>query len=266
MQNGKWGQTGLRRVGRLANRLLGQFNVRIAADGVMVAKGVARPWHHPSSPDILHKKALPGATYSPWLNDADFGSCYELIRENTMVDVYRCYELWQLGRQMASIPGNFLEVGVWRGGTGCLLANSVRNSGKVIYLADTFSGVVKTSDRDTAYSDGQHADTSEAVVEQLAKRLGLTNVRILKGMFPEDTAHSIGGPIALLHCDVDVYASAKEVVEWALPLISHGGVIVFDDYGFSGCEGITRFVNEIRDAGHFFFVHNLNGHAILLKR
>lgn len=266
MQKDKWGRTSLRRAGRLANSFLGRFNIRLAADGIVVGKGVGRSWHHPGSPDILHKKVLPGATYSPWLNDAEFVRCYEAIKQNTMVDVYRCYELWQLARQTASISGSVLEVGVWRGGTGCLLANAVRNSGKVIYLADTFSGVVKTSDRDTAYSDGQHADTSEAIVEQAVKHLGLTNVSILKGMFPEDTAHSVKGPIALLHCDVDVYASAKGTIEWVLPRLSPGGVIVFDDYGFSGCEGVTRFVNEIRDCGNFIVIHNLNGHAVLIKR
>lgn len=257
-------QSGLRRAGRLANRFLGRFNVRLAADGVVVGKGVGRPSHHPNSPEILHKKALPGATYAPWLNDTDFVACYEAIKENTMVDLYRCYELWQLGRQQAGIEGVYLEVGVWRGGTGCLLANRAR--GKTVYLADTFTGIVKTSERDTAYSDGTHADTSQALVERLAHQLRLENVKILKGMFPEDTGHLVQGPIALLHCDVDVYASAKGVVEWAIPRLSRGGVIVFDDYGFSGCEGVTRFVNEIRDSGDFFFVHNLNGHAILLKR
>ena len=70
----------------------------------------------------------------------------------------------------------------------------------------------------------------------------------------------------MLHCDVDVYQSAKDVVDWVLPRLSQGGVIVFDDYGFTSCEGVTRLVNEYRERPEFMFFHNLNGHGILYKK
>ena len=42
---------------------------------------------------------------------------------------------------------------------------------------------------------------------------------------------------------------------------------MFDDYGFSGCEGVTKYVNELRESNRdLFFIHNLNGHAILIKQ
>jgi O-methyltransferase len=44
-----------------------------------------------------------------------------------------------------------------------------------------------------------------------------------------------------------------------------GGIIVFDDFGFRECEGVTKYVEEqmmIRDR---LVIHNLNGHAIILK-
>lgn len=45
-----------------------------------------------------------------------------------------------------------------------------------------------------------------------------------------------------------------------------GARIVFDDYGFSACEGVTRLVNQLRtDLQDFPFVHNLNAHAILVR-
>ena len=45
------------------------------------------------------------------------------------------------------------------------------------------------------------------------------------------------------HLDVDVYQSAAEAVEWIWSRLVTGGLIVFDDYGLKGCEGVTRFVN-----------------------
>ena len=112
----------------------------------------------------------------------------------------------------------------------------------------------------------EHADTSIDLVNDLMKCLNLSNFSLLPGIFPEETSGRILGKLALLHCDVDVYSSAKGVVEWAYPLISQGGAIIFDDYGFSGCEGVTRLVNELRIDSQFLFIHNLNGHAILIKK
>jgi O-methyltransferase len=54
-------------------------------------------------------------------------------------------------------------------------------------------------------------------------------------------------------------------VEWCLPRLSPGSVLVFDDYGFYGCEGVTRFCKELRSQRGFRFIHNLNGHAIFVK-
>jgi O-methyltransferase len=160
--------------------------------------------------------------------------------------------------------GAILEVGVWRGGTGCLMAKAAPL--KTVYLADTFSGVVNAGERDTRYVGGEHADTSEDLVRGFLSDAGVKNARLLKGMFPAETAHAVNEPIALLHVDVDVYQSAKDTVDWALPRIPTGGKIVFDDYGFFGCEGVTRLVNQLQgELDDFAFVHNLNGHAILVR-
>jgi O-methyltransferase len=222
-------------------------------------------WADPASPSILHSQIIPTATYSPWLSDKQFLAVYEEVKQHTLVDVYRCYELWMLAKSVAQTPGSILEVGVWRGGTGAVLAAACPL--KAVYLADTFHGVVKASTKDTRYRGGEHADTSKAQVERLLRSLHATNFILLEGIFPEDTAHQVAGPIALLHSDVDVYASTRDIVEWTLPRLSLCGVMAFDDYGFSGCEGVTQYVNELRESNHdLFFVHNLNGHAILIKQ
>jgi hypothetical protein len=53
---------------------------------------------------------------------------------------------------------------------------------------------------------------------------------------------------------------------WLEPRMPSGGMLVFDDYGFSTCKGITQFVNELRVSGSWIYIYNLNKHALLIKR
>ena len=223
-----------------------------------------KPWRHPSS-TLIHHRVVPNATLAPWLNDAEFLAVYDKIKTHTLVDVYRCHELWTLAKQAAAIDGDILEVGVWRGGSGAILARAAAAGGKRVYLADTFVGVVKAGDQDTKSKGGEHADTSIVMVAELMASLGIENVELLMGVFPDDTQQRIGGKIAMLHCDVDVYSSAKDIVDWCLPRLAAGAMLVFDDYGFFGCDGVTRFCDEFRARPDFRFIHNLNGHAIFIK-
>ena len=223
-----------------------------------------KPWRHETS-NILHHRVLPHATLAPWLSDFEFLNTYEKIKNHTLVDIYRCYELWILAKQSAKIDGAILEVGVWRGGTGAILAEATKSNNKKIFLADTFTGVVKAGANDTVYKGGEHSDTSLALVSELMHSLSVKNVQLLEGVFPEKTQHMIEGNISMLHCDVDVYSSTKDIVEWCLPRMLVGSILVFDDYGFYGCDGVTKFCNELKIRNDLFFMYNLNGHAVFIK-
>lgn len=217
---------------------------------------------------VSHSVIIPGATYSPWIDDTDFLKTYETIRRNTLVDIYRCYELWSLVREISYLNHDILEVGVWRGGTGCLIAAQASRlePSATVFLCDTFKGVVKANHRDSTYKGGEHADTSTDIVDQLRSSMGLSNIELLEGIFPEDTGHKIADrKFSLVHIDVDVYESAKGVTEWVWPRLCRGGVIVYDDYGFSTCEGLTNLVNEHLQGSGGLTLHNLNGHAVIIK-
>jgi len=186
------------------------------------------------------------------------------------VDIYRCYEIWSTVAEAAKLPqGDLMEVGVWRGGTGAVIASqSARHIPSAeVFLCDTFTGVVKTGDQDTIYGDGMHADTSPEIVQDLLDRIGLNNAVLLQGIFPEQTAGRIQDRrFRFCHIDVDVYQSAKDVCEWLWPRLVSGGLVVFDDYGMRGTEGVQRFVNEWRVRDDLTFLYNLNGHAVFIKK
>jgi Macrocin-O-methyltransferase (TylF) len=100
-------------------------------------------WSNPPSTK-KHQVLYTLATYSPWLDDDQFLRLYEKIKNHTMLDIYKAYEVWSLSKQSTRIEGDILEVGVWRGGSGALIAESVKNANKTVYLADTFTGVANS--------------------------------------------------------------------------------------------------------------------------
>ena len=212
----------------------------------------------------------PSSNYSPWDNDKEFMSIYESARHNTLVDKYRMYELWELTEQIHKLDNtaSFIEVGVWRGGTAAIMGRKLEllNSKVNVYLADTYTGVVKSNDKDLFYNDSEHNDTSLAIVEKLLSNIN-ANYKQLVGIFPDDTAHKINEneKFGLCHIDVDVYQSAKDIVDWVWDRLIIGGVVVFDDYGFHSCTGITSYIHEVRYLRDRMIIHNVNGHALMIK-
>ncbi len=233
-----------------------------------VAKGVALPFvRREAVRSGSHALAYPISTYAPWESNEEFRRVYEAARTNTMVDVWRCFELWSLVGELRQVPGAILEVGVRRGGSGAIMATRAAELGisDPVILCDTWEGVVKAGEVDTYYRNGRH-EAPRAAVESLIERMGLENVELLEGVFPDETGDRIADrQLRLCHVDVDVYQSAKDVFEWAWERLSLGGVAVFDDYGFPATPGVTKFVDEQRGRDDRLVLHNLNGHGIVVK-
>lgn len=238
--------------------------------GFSIAKGVALPFVRGAAVRSgAHEMAYPLSTLAPWQVDDDFRRVFQAVRHNTLVDIWRSHELWTMVGEVLDVPGAIVEVGVWRGGTGAIMASRAAQLGiaETLYLCDTWEGVVKTTDVDTYYRDGKHDDTSLGIVEKLLAEMGLDKVECLQGIFPDDTGDKVADQtFRLCHIDVDVYQSAKDVLDWVWPRLSPQGMVVFDDYGFSACPGITQFVDEQRMQADRLVLHNINGHGLLVKR
>lgn len=209
------------------------------------------------------------STYAPWHDDRAFRRVYDAVNGSTLVDQYKCFELWEQLGQLTHVPGDVLEVGVWRGGTGVIMARRAAELGldARVFLADTFAGVAKAGASDPWYRGGEHSDTSPQLVKTLATAEGV-DVELLVGMFPDETAHLVADiGLRLVHIDVDVYQSARDTLAWAWPRLSVGGLVVFDDYGSFECEGVATLGRELFSAnrGGIRLVHNLNGHLLLFK-
>jgi len=223
-----------------------------------------------------HNFNISFATYSPWDEDIEFQRIYKKIKKKTTIDIYRCYEIWSLLSQVKHLEGDLIEIGTYKGGSAALIIKQIndninkyaKSQKETVYVCDTFFGVVKSSkDHDNHYSNFEHNDTSFEHVDNFLKNLNLVNYKILKGIFPDETGSFIENKkIKFCHIDVDTYQSAKDITEFLWSKLVSKGIIVFDDYGFVGSEGVTKFVNEFVEINRdLLFLHNLNGHGIIIK-
>lgn len=139
---------------------------------------------------------FPSANYRPWNKDNLFQAVFASIGRFTLVDQYRCFELWKLIEQVAKLKkGCIIEIGVWRGGTGVLIAKQAKHCGikDRVFLCDTFTGVVKAGAEDSSYNGGEHADTNRQTVEKILRKMNLDNCQILEGIFPDHTGYQVEG-------------------------------------------------------------------------
>lgn len=180
----------------------------------------------------------------------------------TMTTPDRCCHLWDsCGKILeSSVPGCFVECGVWKGGSSAIMGLALRHARvkRELHLFDSFEGLPEPSDLDGQaaidYSDGRSSgDLSpirkcEAVLSDvrglLVGRLGLEErfVHFHVGWFQKTVpaAAKCLGPIALLRLDGDWYESTKVCLDNLYPLLSPGGILILDDYFcWEGCRKAT---------------------------
>jgi len=195
-------------------------------------------------------------TYGP--GSADL---LDLVRPFTMTSEERIFALRDAVVHLVrrSIPGAFVECGVWRGGSAMVIAATLAQLGaeREVVLFDTFSGMTPPTDADIdlhgARAEDLLADGSP-LREQYLARAALDDVRANLSLvdYPGHLIRYIEGPvertlpaeapasIALLRLDTDWYESTRHELMHLYPRVEAGGVVIIDDYGhFLGARRAT---------------------------
>jgi O-methyltransferase len=129
------------------------------------------------------------------------------------------------------VEGAVLECGCFKGYSSCCLSVACRHLGYPLVIADSFAGLPPVPDGGVAidafgqpYQAGDFAG-SRVEVEQNLRSLGCPDgVELVEGWF-SDTLKDWSRPLALLWLDVDLYASAMDVLKPCLPAIDPRGCI-----------------------------------------
>lgn len=184
-------------------------------------------------------------TFSPWLGDGEFGAVRDEIAEFSLVSPDRLWVLDRLARNATNLKGDFVECGVYKGGTARLLAHILadsRSGGIQLHLFDSFSGMPTTDAAFDKHLAGDFADTSLATVE---KNVGPWDfVSFHPGFIPETFADANLSDITLLHVDLDIRKSILDTLAHCYDRVVPGGFMLFDDYGFESCYGARMAVDE----------------------
>lgn len=135
-------------------------------------------------------------------------------------------------QQAKTIPGDFVELGVYRGHTTKFVANYVGFSAwdKHWWLYDTFEGVpADQNDSGRALSAQSYGDpfSFEEVRDRFAP---YGNITVTKGRVPEVFAAVCPETIAFIHIDLNNSTAEVGALDALYDRLSPGGVIVFDDF------------------------------------
>ncbi len=189
----------------------------------------------------------------------------ESVSDFTMTSPERILALCGAVEYLASnnIRGDFVECGVWRGGSMAAAARTLVNSGmtdRTLWMYDTYDGMSEPTERDIdlrgqsaeqLMSEQDRADAKSvwccSPLEQVKTTMFQTGypikkINFIEGKVEDTLPNVIPDQIALLRLDTDWYESTRCELEFLFPRLVPGGVLIVDDYGH--WEGCRRAVDE----------------------
>lgn len=200
---------------------------------------------------------FPGVGQAEALKKVEFNAS---LRENgldwplyglTMVGYKRLTNLENLLRETSlnRIKGDFVECGVWRGGSSVFAKavwDAYNEHSRRIHLVDSFNGLPKATqgNDDNSWNRMTYLKVKEDDIRQSFAELRLLDDRVefVKGYFRyslpvlRKEMQSGGRKIAILRMDGDMYESTMDILYNLYDLVSIGGCIIIDDFSIPVCR------------------------------
>lgn len=177
------------------------------------------------------------------------------MKAETLIDADRLRVIRKLCHLAESIPGDAIEVGVYKGGSLREIALNLPH--KLVWGFDTFEGLPQSGWKEgEILSVGQFAVSMEEVEASL--RPEIPNFKLVKGVFPQrkllvkdsqemwvkfgDDPPDYPTRVCLAHLDVDYGKSIIECLDWLASISCP--FIVIDDYGWKDCPHVKPAVDN----------------------
>ena len=203
--------------------------------------------------------------------------------KNDQVSQEETGKILELAKRCLMVPGDFVEMGCYKGDTSLLLAEVLRdynksisieeaveevvekpvgnpvgkmsissgNSKKRLWIYDSFEGLPEKTSADKSvlgvlFRGGELSVTKREVKERFL-RAGLPIPVIKKGWFSELSDSDMPELIAFAFLDGDFYESIRDSLKLVVPKMSQEGIIIVHDYTNPALPGVKKAVNELLD-------------------
>jgi|SRR4030095_2845127 len=180
---------------------------------------------------------------------SEFDHIYEQSKPFSQSTKERMYCLYKAVRYIIqnSIEGDFVECGVWKGGSALVIALTQKElkDTRPIWLYDTYEGMAGKSEFDKPNVMPTNGEGDWLSIDLMEVQINLSrfsNIKYIKGMVEDTIPENMPDKISLLRLDTDWYNSTKHELEHLYPLLTKGGVLLLDDYGW--WAGAKKAVDE----------------------
>ena len=164
-------------------------------------------------------------------------------------------------------PGDIAELGVFRGAGLFTWANllesyCIGDRTKMVFGFDNWKGFTQITSKDGGKIDYVNKDkggfSPEKYYEELKNAIDIFDadrfipwkprIKLIEGNI-EETAYTFvkenpGVRFSLIHFDCDIYNPTKAALEAFWPVLSRGGLMVFDEYAIHDWAGETNAVDD----------------------
>ncbi|HEY1930607.1 MAG TPA: TylF/MycF/NovP-related O-methyltransferase [Acetobacteraceae bacterium] len=176
--------------------------------------------------------------------------------------VWRTHTLCWAADSTAELAGDYVECGTYQGYSAEVLMHFTHGlPGRRLWLYDLFdpSGGSGEGHRLPAHAP----DLADRV---RARFHAWDNVVVTQGKVPDILADASPDRIAFLHIDMNNAEAERGALDVLFDRVSPGGIIVFDDYGWSGYRAQKDSADEFMGARGLHVLELPTGQGLVVKR
>jgi hypothetical protein len=145
--------------------------------------------------------------------------------------------------------GSFVELGTAKGYTMMTILSSLEFLGTdvstiPVFLFDTFTSSATNNKGLQSESFGKNIYYAESFDQVKNNFSHFPHVQLIQGLLPESVMKTEIGPISFLHIDLNAPEIEVECIKFLWDKILPGGVILIDDYAYSGYEYTNKLFNK----------------------
>ena len=206
-----------------------------------------------------------------FMDDAEFSAAFD----GNDPDQDHWPKRWRLhtycwaARSALSVPGDFVECGVYKGFYAAVLAEYLNFAAldKAFYLYDSFAGLAEdwsAPEERQALNPHYDWDGTYDAVQQRFKPY--PNIHVIRGIVPEILEERAPDEIAFLHIDLNAAAAEVAALDRLADRVADGGIILMDDYGRQENVLLYKALREWWSARGVAVLDLPTGQGMVIKR